>query len=49
MPDDDGWARRREIEAHNGVVGRLDGLLFRASARGATPLAIRVDLDEGGR
>ncbi len=35
--------RRREIERRHGVMGRLDGLTFRAAA--TTPLAIRIDLD----
>ena len=41
--DDDGLARRRTIDRSNGAVGRVDGVIFRASA--SEPLTIRVDLD----
>ncbi|MHB8681430.1 MAG: nitroreductase/quinone reductase family protein [Acidimicrobiales bacterium] len=46
VPDDDGLARRRWIDAGNGLVGRFDGVLFRATARQA--LTIRIDLDPEG-
>jgi deazaflavin-dependent oxidoreductase (nitroreductase family) len=42
LPDDDGWARREEIDRRNGLMGRLDGRIFRASA--TTPVTIRIDL-----
>jgi deazaflavin-dependent oxidoreductase (nitroreductase family) len=42
MPDDDGWARRKSIDEANGLSGKIDGMIFRASA--TTPLTIRVDL-----
>ena len=42
LPDAD-VTRRREIEDRHGLMGRLDGLTFRAAA--SDPLAIRVDLD----
>lgn len=42
LPDDDGWARRAEIDRSNGLVGRLDGKVFRASA--TDPITIRIDL-----
>lgn len=35
--------RRREIERRHGLMGWLDGLMFRAAA--TDPLAIRIDLD----
>jgi deazaflavin-dependent oxidoreductase (nitroreductase family) len=42
LPADDGWARRKEIDRRNGVVGRLDGKIFHASA--TTPVTVRIDL-----
>ena len=42
VPDDDGWARREQIDARNGRMGRLDGKIFRASA--TNPVTIRIDL-----
>jgi deazaflavin-dependent oxidoreductase (nitroreductase family) len=42
MPVDDGFARRRTIDKANGLVGWLDGLIFRASA--SDPTTIRIDL-----
>jgi deazaflavin-dependent oxidoreductase (nitroreductase family) len=42
LPDDDGFARRRQIDRKNGLVGRLDGVLFRAAA--STPVTFRIDL-----
>jgi deazaflavin-dependent oxidoreductase (nitroreductase family) len=46
LPDDDGWARREEIDRKNGLMGRFDGKIFRASA--TDPVTIRIDL-LGGR
>jgi deazaflavin-dependent oxidoreductase (nitroreductase family) len=46
VADDDGWARREEIDQRNGLLGRLDGKIFRASA--TTPVTIRIDLDKAG-
>jgi deazaflavin-dependent oxidoreductase (nitroreductase family) len=43
LPDDDGWKRREEIDRRNGLMGRLDGKIFRASA--TSPVTIRIDLD----
>jgi deazaflavin-dependent oxidoreductase (nitroreductase family) len=43
VPDDDGWARRRELERRLGIIGRVDGLFFRGSA--TEVCTIRVDLD----
>lgn len=40
---DDGLSRRKSIDHRNGVLGRFDGVIFRASAS-ATPLTIRIDL-----
>lgn len=42
VPDDDGWARREEIDRRNGLMGRFDGKIFRASA--IDPVTIRIDL-----
>lgn len=44
---DDGWARRERIDARNGLMGRFDGAVFRASA-GPEPVTIRIDLDDAG-
>jgi deazaflavin-dependent oxidoreductase (nitroreductase family) len=44
LPDDDGRARRRRIDSGNGLFGRIDGLVFAASA--TTPLTIRIDLQQ---
>jgi deazaflavin-dependent oxidoreductase (nitroreductase family) len=43
LPEDDGWKRRERIDERNGLMGRLDGKIFRASA--TTPVTIRIDLD----
>jgi deazaflavin-dependent oxidoreductase (nitroreductase family) len=43
VPEDDAFARHRQIVAANGLVGRLDGVFFRASA--STPASVRVDFD----
>ena len=45
LPDDDGMARRHVIDRANGILGRLDGAIFKASAI-RSPLTIRVDLDD---
>jgi hypothetical protein len=42
LPDDDGWARREEIDRRHGLMGRFDGKIFRASA--TAPVTIRIDL-----
>ena len=42
-PDrDDGLARRARLDTANGIIGRLDGLAFRAAA--SDPTTIRIDL-----
>jgi deazaflavin-dependent oxidoreductase (nitroreductase family) len=41
---DDGMARRRAIDATNGLAGRLDGVLFRRLAD--RPCTVRIDLDD---
>lgn len=41
-PDDDPLARRARINASNGLLGRMDGFVFSATA--TTPLSIRVQL-----
>lgn len=43
LPGDDAMARRRAIERRHGVMGWLDGRVFRAAA--TDPLTIRIDLD----
>jgi deazaflavin-dependent oxidoreductase (nitroreductase family) len=40
---DDAYARRRRIDQANGLIGRADGVIFRASA--STPVTVRIDLD----
>jgi deazaflavin-dependent oxidoreductase (nitroreductase family) len=42
IDDDDAHARRRRLDQANGVVGRADGIIFRASA--SVPVTIRIDL-----
>jgi len=44
VPHDDGWARREQIDARNGMMGRFDGRIFRASA--TDPVTIRIDLQK---
>ncbi len=44
LPDDDGLARRREIDRSNGRSGRVDGWVFAKTA--TTPLTIRIDLNQ---
>ena len=44
VPHDDGWARREQIDARNGMMGRFDGKIFRASA--TDPVTIRIDLQK---
>lgn len=39
----DGLAKRREIDKRNGVVGRFDGVIFRAAKTDV--LTVRIDLD----
>jgi deazaflavin-dependent oxidoreductase (nitroreductase family) len=43
LAEPDGTSRRQQIERRHGVMGWLDGLMFRAAA--SDPLAIRIDLD----
>jgi len=43
LTDDDAVVRREWIDQRNGVIGRLDGVVFRAFA--SAPLTVRVDLD----
>jgi deazaflavin-dependent oxidoreductase (nitroreductase family) len=43
VPGDDAAARRRRLDKANGLLGRLDGWIFRATA--TDPLTIRVDLE----
>jgi deazaflavin-dependent oxidoreductase (nitroreductase family) len=40
---DDAAARRRRIDHANGLIGRVDGVVFRASA--SAPVTVRIDLD----
>ena len=43
MPESEAVSPRREIERRYGLMGWLDGLMFRAAA--SDPIAIRIDLD----
>jgi hypothetical protein len=42
LPGDDAFARRRRLDAANGFVGRVDGVIFRCGA--AEPATVRIDL-----
>lgn len=42
VKDDDAFARRRRIDKGNGLIGRADGVIFRASA--SIPVTVRIDL-----
>jgi len=43
IDDDDAHARRRRLDAANGLFGRADGVIFRASA--TIPVTVRIDLN----
>ena len=43
VDSDDAQARRRRIDEGNGLAGRIDGVIFRASA--STPITVGIDLD----
>jgi deazaflavin-dependent oxidoreductase (nitroreductase family) len=43
LDDDDALGRRARLDQANGIIGRLDGLAFRATA--TRPVTIRIDLD----
>lgn len=43
LAEPDAISRRQQIERRHGIMGWLDGLMFRAAA--SDPLAIRIDLD----
>lgn len=43
VADDDALVRRRALDRANGVIGRADGVVFRAAA--SEPVTIRIDLD----
>ena len=43
VDSDDAYKRRRHIDEANGLIGRADGIIFRASA--STPVTIRIALD----
>lgn len=43
LAEPDVMSRRKQIERRHGIMGWLDGLMFRAAA--TDPLAIRIDLD----
>lgn len=43
VPNDDGMSRRRRLDQNNGLVGRVDGRIFRASATDVC--TVRIDLD----
>jgi deazaflavin-dependent oxidoreductase (nitroreductase family) len=42
---DDSHVRRRRLDGANGIVGRADGVIFRAAVN--TPATIRIDLQIG--
>jgi deazaflavin-dependent oxidoreductase (nitroreductase family) len=42
VADDDSFGRRRHLDRKNGLIGRADGVIFKASA--SEPRTIRVDL-----
>jgi deazaflavin-dependent oxidoreductase (nitroreductase family) len=42
LEDDDAFTRRRRIDAGNGLLGRVDGAIFRASA--TNPVTVRIDI-----
>lgn len=44
VPGDDSRRRRRLLDRSNGIVGRLDGMVFRAAA--TDPCTIRIDLTD---
>lgn len=41
--DEDGLARRRQIDRGNRLIGRLDGIIFRATA--SEVITVRIELD----
>jgi deazaflavin-dependent oxidoreductase (nitroreductase family) len=43
VPDGDSLTRRRALDNANGLIGRADGVIFRASA--SAPATVRIDLD----
>jgi hypothetical protein len=43
VADDDGDRRRRALDKDNGIIGRVDGVIFRAAA--SNTLTIRIDLE----
>jgi hypothetical protein len=45
MNDDDASARRRRIDEANGVMGRADGVVFRAAS--TVPVTVRIALSGG--
>jgi deazaflavin-dependent oxidoreductase (nitroreductase family) len=47
LEDDDPLGRRAGLDQANGIIGRLDGLAFRATA--TRPITIRIDLDPSQR
>lgn len=47
LPGDDGHQRRRILDRSNGIIGRLDGLIFRAAATDVC--TIRIDLTDHER
>lgn len=44
LDDDDAHARRRRLDAANGLIGQADGIIFRASA--SVPVTVRISLDQ---
>lgn len=44
VPGDDSWLRRQTLDRANGLIGRLDGWIFRLAA--TDPCTIRIDLTD---
>jgi deazaflavin-dependent oxidoreductase (nitroreductase family) len=44
LPGDDGLARRRRMDRENGLIGRADGVIFRATSAGEPVTTVRIDL-----
>jgi len=43
LPDDEPYGCRRALDRQNGIIGRADGIFFRAAA--TSPLTVRIDFD----
>jgi hypothetical protein len=47
LTDDHALNRRRNIDNANGIIGRADGIIFRASA--SNPMTVQIDLHPATR